>query len=342
MRYAWAMWIIIPLALSACGDDRPVYFGKQGPTEGMPGYVNGQKTNPNIKLGKPYRVGGKTYVPTYDPNYVEEGMASWYGPGFHGGKTANGERFDKYDFTAAHTTLPLPSVVKVTNLKNNKFVHVRVNDRGPFADDRIIDLSKAAAEQIDMVRTGTARVRVEYMKEASERVVALMNQGRDPATIDIAHEIIPHAATQVARAPSAPPSLWDYVIPSAQAAEPAPVNAATVDRVETQDMPAPSLPKPPPAAIATSPFTPLEQPRGAYIQKPAYYVQLGSFSVKANAEVLRAKFSGPVQVEEAIGPSGAPLYRVRMGPFATAQEAAAAISNAHNSGVNDAQMIKPK
>src|SRR5262249_41867307 len=160
------------LTLSACGStsNRPTYFGHEGSTEGMPGVVNGKKM-PYVKLGKPYRVGGVTYVPTYDPDYTAEGLASWYGPGFHGGKTANGESYDKYAFTAAHPTLPLPSIVRVTNLSNDKVVYVRVNDRGPYAHGRIIDLSKAAAEQIDLVRAGVTKVRVEYMPDESQRFV---------------------------------------------------------------------------------------------------------------------------------------------------------------------------
>ena len=359
MRRLSLLSLLLPVLLAACGDGRPTYFGKQGPTEGMPGYVDGQKTNPNIKLGKPYRVGGKTYVPTYDPNYVEEGEASWYGPGFHGGKTANGEQFDKYDFTAAHTTLPLPSVVKVTNLQNGKFVYVRVNDRGPFAEDRIIDLSKAAAEQLDIVRRGTAHVRVEYMKDASERLVALMNTGRDPASIDIAHEIIPvtTAKVQVAEQRTEKPSWWEYLspAPSAMAGEPATsAPAAVVDQVESREMPE-ALPVQQPSLATdahSSPFDAVDQTSAAptpiatpiatpNVQDPAYYVQLGSFSVKANAEVMRARFSGPVEIDEATGANGMPLYRVRMGPFTTAQEAATAIGNAQVHGVGDARVIKP-
>lgn len=179
------------LALTACADsNRPVYSGHQESTEGVPGFVNGKKVSPHVKLGQSYTVGGETYVPRHQPNYVEEGMASWYGPGFHGGKTANGEVFDKNELTAAHRTLPLPSIVRVTMLSNGKQAYVRVNDRGPFAHSRIIDLSRAAAEKIGLLRAGVAKVRVEYMPEESKRFAALLEQGRDPKSVDMASEIL--------------------------------------------------------------------------------------------------------------------------------------------------------
>ena len=110
--------------------------------------------------GPPYQVEGKWYVPTYEPNYDEIGIASWYGPTFHGKASASGETFDENAMTAAHPTLPIPSLVRVTNLENGRSVVVRLNDRGPFVDDRIIDMSRAAGNALDMQGKGTARVRV--------------------------------------------------------------------------------------------------------------------------------------------------------------------------------------
>lgn len=116
--------------------------------------------------GPPYQVEGKWYVPTYEPNYDEVGIASWYGPTFHGKDSASGEVFDEMAMTAAHPTLPIPSLVRVTNLENGKTVVVRLNDRGPFVDDRIIDLSKAAGAALDLHGKGTAKVRVQYVGPA--------------------------------------------------------------------------------------------------------------------------------------------------------------------------------
>lgn len=116
--------------------------------------------------GPPYQVAGKWYVPAYEPNYDEVGIASWYGPTFHGKDSATGETFDEMAMTAAHPTLPIPSLVRVTNLENGKTVVVRLNDRGPFVDDRIIDLSKAAGAALDLHGKGTAKVRVQYVGPA--------------------------------------------------------------------------------------------------------------------------------------------------------------------------------
>lgn len=113
---------------------------------------------------KPYTIRGKTYYPLKSAHgFVEEGVASWYGPGFHGKKTANGETYNQYAMTAAHKLLPLGTEVRVTRLDNGRSVLVRVNDRGPFVDDRIIDLSRAAASRLQMTGSGTARVRVQSL-----------------------------------------------------------------------------------------------------------------------------------------------------------------------------------
>lgn len=113
---------------------------------------------------RPYTVRGKTYYPLKSAHgFVEEGVASWYGPGFHGKTTANGETYNQYAMTAAHKLLPLGTEIRVTHLENGKSVLVRVNDRGPFVDDRIIDLSRAAASRLEMMNTGTARVRIQSL-----------------------------------------------------------------------------------------------------------------------------------------------------------------------------------
>jgi len=118
----------------------------------------------HYKTGKPYRVGGRTYYPlSTAKNYDKTGIASWYGRDFHGKPTANGERYDMHALSAAHKTLPLPSLVRVTNLENGRSVIVRVNDRGPFVKGRLIDLSWAAAKTLGYDRRGTTRVRVQSL-----------------------------------------------------------------------------------------------------------------------------------------------------------------------------------
>jgi rare lipoprotein A len=120
----------------------------------------------SFKLGKPYTINGRTYYPTHDPAYRADGIASWYGADFHGRKTANGEVYDMHAISAAHPTMPLPSYARVTNLENGRSIIVRVNDRGPYAPGRIIDLSTATAKSLGTLGQGLAHVRVEYVGRA--------------------------------------------------------------------------------------------------------------------------------------------------------------------------------
>jgi rare lipoprotein A len=117
-------------------------------------------------LGRPYAVSGRTYVPQVNTHYSAVGLASWYGPQFHGHRTANGEIFDQNAISAAHPTLPLPSYVRVTNLANHKSMVVRVNDRGPFAGNRVIDLSRKTAQLLGFFSEGVAKVKVDYVGPA--------------------------------------------------------------------------------------------------------------------------------------------------------------------------------
>ncbi len=129
------------------------------------------------KIGNPYKIRGKTYTPRVDYKYKETGIASWYGPKFHNRRTANNEIFDENALTAAHRTLPLPSYVLVTNLQNNRTVRLRVNDRGPFAKGRIIDLSKQAARVLGFEKQGTALVHVQILGKDSKRLAEQMRRG---------------------------------------------------------------------------------------------------------------------------------------------------------------------
>lgn len=121
---------------------------------------------PNYKLGKPYKIAGRRYEPVNDPAYDEVGQASWYGNDFHGQETANGEVYDMTKLTAAHPTLPMPTYARVVNLENGRSVVVRINDRGPFASNRVIDLSRKAANKLGFIGDGTAKVRVQNLGSA--------------------------------------------------------------------------------------------------------------------------------------------------------------------------------
>jgi rare lipoprotein A len=137
----------LALALAACSS------GPSGPSE--PG--------PHFKIGQPYKINGKWYYPQFVTAYEATGVASWYGHSYHGRRTANGEIYDMYALTAAHPTLPLPSVVEVINLHNGRRLVLRVNDRGPFVKNRLIDLSHAAARELGFERQGLAEVQVRYL-----------------------------------------------------------------------------------------------------------------------------------------------------------------------------------
>ena len=130
------------------------------------------------KVGKPYQIKGKWYYPREDFSYVEQGVASWYGPKFHGRQTANGAIFDMNKVSAAHRTLPMPSMVRVTNLENGRSLKVKVNDRGPYAHGRIIDLSRRAAQLLGFETKGTALVRVEVLEAESRQLAGLMTNNK--------------------------------------------------------------------------------------------------------------------------------------------------------------------
>lgn len=242
------------------------------------------------RVGPPYEANGRWYVPTPEPGYAQTGEASWYGPNFHGQATASGETYDQQAMTAAHPTLPLQSLVQVTNLANGREVIVRINDRGPFVGERLIDLSRAAADVLGFESAGRARVHVRYLGPAPRRVNADGAPAPTPA---------PAAPVAVAQAPlDGPAPLWQ--------SEPAPQadnawNAPTLQ--QTSYAPAPRAPAP--AA------------GGAYV------VQVGAFSDPANAQRVRAAVSaaGPVEVDVRRSASGAELFRVRVGPWASAEEA---------------------
>src|SRR6267378_4274769 len=162
------------------------------------------------RIGKPYTVGGRIYVPEEDTSYREEGMASWYGDDFHGRLTANGEVFDMASLTAAHPTPPMPCYARVTNLNNGKSLIVRVNDRGPYHGNRLIDVSNKAAELLEFKGNGVARVRVEYVGRAplegsdDRQLVATLRTGvpaPSPSTVRVAstRAFIPEISSSAGR-----------------------------------------------------------------------------------------------------------------------------------------------
>ena len=180
--FALSVLTVSALALTACSSSGPVttsgkpkrskeYFAESAYGVKASPRVTNQRSNlprggGRDQIGKPYKVRGKWYHPKEKKDYRNSGLASWYGDAFHGRLTANGEIYDMTHLTAAHPTMPLPSYARVTNRENGASVIVRVNDRGPFAEGRIIDLSRRAAELLDYTQNGLAKVDVEYVGRA--------------------------------------------------------------------------------------------------------------------------------------------------------------------------------
>lgn len=169
----------------------PVVTGLAREARPQLAYIEPQDYYSYAKIGTPYTINGVTYYPQEDPGYDRFGTASWYGADFHGGLTANGEIYDMMAMTAAHPTLPLPSYVVVTHQTNGRQVVVRVNDRGPFKDNRIIDLSRAAAERLDMIGAGTADVRVQYLGPAEKAGQAPVLPSVSPDQVIMAENLAP-------------------------------------------------------------------------------------------------------------------------------------------------------
>jgi rare lipoprotein A len=266
------------------------------------------------KVGNPYQIGNVWYYPREQPDYDETGIASWYGPDFYGHYTANGELYSGNSLTAAHRTLPMPVNVRVTNLDNGKSIIVRVNDRGPYARGRIIDLSRKAAELLDVVQSGTARVRVTYVSRAD------MNGGPPPSEtpLEIANAL-----------PASPAGKVDSsalgILPGAVAAP----------AVKLAVLPAP-LPTPPPPSAVTEPTGQVDK-----VPVPGVthlYVQVGAFSKLENAQRLMKSIGGDVHISS-LQRGGQTLYRVRTGPLASVQDADTALARITGTGSGDAQIV---
>jgi rare lipoprotein A len=261
---------------------------------------------PRSLYGNPpfYDVFGKRYfVLSSSADYVERGVASWYGPGFHKVRTSTGEPYDMYGMSAAHKTLPLPCYARVTNLQNGRSIVVRVNDRGPFVGNRIIDLSYTAAAKLDMLRNGTAMVEVRTVGPGS------------PVTTSVTAAV--------------PASVAAPAAASAAASVPAPA-AAPVPTPAAAPLPAPPSSAPPiaPAPVTSAPVSTL-------------FVQAGAFADPANAERLAQKLRGAgygkVFVREDVL-AGRRMYRVRIGPVPDVPEFDRIVAALDQAGVRDAHL----
>ena len=336
MKYAVKLGILSAaiVAISGCAGSRD--FGQvAGGTPppggvGKPGGAAAISDYPQ-KIGDPYQVGGITYTPEDVQSYDEVGYASWYGEELAGNVTANGEAFNPQGISAAHKTLPLPSYVEVTALDTGRTILVRVNDRGPFATDRLIDLSLGAARQLGIDRNGVSGVRVRKVNP-NEQERAVLRMGA-PATERIA---TPDSLLSILRKNLA--KLPRPAEPVKQAAE-------------SSHAPSP--------AVSTNPRTPAKTSGtrdGRFIVEGpgrpvaaensvgdnyvgglagSYVVQVAAFSSKSRADTLAKKIGARVV------PDGSrSIWRVRYGPFASEQEAQAGLAQAQQRGYSGARVLR--
>lgn len=301
------------------------------------------------KVGKPYRVAGLWYYPRVDYAYHEKGLASWYGPNFHGKPTANGEIFDMHKISAAHKTLPLPSVVRVTNLENGRSLVVRVNDRGPFIRGRIIDLSKKAAELLGFVEQGTALVEVQLTVEPSRQAALALGAAKHPKfgppppkpapSIEVTIENLePQDGTRAAGESGGTVTTRPVRVASTGSGPsetPPPYDGTTNLNTDARAPGATgsgsrSLPQPG-ESVGLVPVG----------EKPPIFIQAGAFSQYNNANRLRARLGVlgyPVRVHQ-VYITNQPMFRVRVGPLRSVEAADQTLDRLVAAGYSDAQIV---
>jgi rare lipoprotein A len=276
------------------------------------------------KIGNPYQIKGVWYYPKEDFEYDKTGIGSWYGKKFHGRKTANGEIYDMNGISAAHRTLPMPSFVRVTNLDNGRTLNVRINDRGPYAHGRILDLSRRAAQLLGYERQGTARIRVRILEDQSRDVAARLKGDAElakvgsPITVDKLPKPIVSSQTL--------PVIGDNSQPVATpVSAPAPPEPVTVARNGDQMASLPNNEK-----VTVEPV----------LQQVRIFIQAGAFSDFDNANRVRARLAslGPVKVSSVLV-NGRDLFRVRVGPIVSVAEADHMLEQVILSGYTDARTI---
>lgn len=297
--HVWARWssaVVCGLLLASCAETRFIVHTvkKIGKVQEAPAV----RKEGIYKVGNPYRINTVWYRPRVDYDYKETGIASWYGSKFHGRPTANGEIYDMNALTAAHRTLPMPSYVRVINLENGRSINLKVNDRGPFAHNRIIDVSRRGAQLLGFYMKGTARVRVEILANESRALANRLIGRAKFAAVD--------TPITVTRLPK--PTV------SSEALPPPPGASVTSPPAETAALPAP------PDNRAVAATASLEPKLGVVTMQPVQstrlFVQAGAFSVYENANRVRAVLNtlGPIKISQVLV-DGKDLYRVRVGPL---------------------------
>lgn len=330
--FQWSFLGLSVLLLSACAETQLAsHYAKK---------MN--KQTGTYKVGNPYKVAGVWYYPQEDYSLVETGIASWYGPDFHGKKTANGEPYDQNELTAAHRTLPMPSLVRVTNLENGRAIVVRINDRGPFLRGRIIDVSRKGAELLGFINRGTARVRVEVLPDESRRMAEAAKRGLDTSRMSTADlnrislqktGYAPPASTPVVSS-----GAGDYALPDSLKTP-----TITVEELSPQGRTARRNPVSAPVSghMTNGKFMPDPVVSNVPVSPTGIFVQAGAFASKSNADALKQKLSGiaPVTIDT-ITSAGRQLYRVRLGPVGTVSEADRLLDKVIRAGNASAKVVR--
>jgi len=316
--------------LSACAETKFVMH-----TAKRLGETN--KSQGDYKVGKPYQVKGVWYYPSEDMSYDRTGIASWYGPNFHGKATANGEVFDQWEVSAAHKTLPMPSVVRVTNLVNGRALVVRINDRGPFKPGRIIDLSRRAAQLLGIEQTGTAQVRVQILAKESRILAGRAKAGGAQLTAAQTPIKAEGVGSQAVASQSLPEPVAAeqkvqsklYVNPQA-AAEQQALKPAEVEQTVLVDAPVTE-------AVLPSNIGDVAQ---VAVSPTRLFIQAGAFSNASNANKVKERLStiGDTRVT-AVSIGGRDFYRVRIGPLSTVAQADELLPQVVAAGYGGAQTV---
>jgi rare lipoprotein A len=344
----WARGLLFPLvavvALAGCAE---VQFISQaakefdGRTARGPADPDAAGNGKYYKVGNAYQIRDIWYYPKEDADYVEEGIASWYGPNFDGKPTANGAVFDQWKVSAAHRTLPMPSIVRVTNLENGRSLKVKVNDRGPFAHNRIIDMSRRGAQLLGFETQGTALVRVELLADESRKLAAYMQgEGPRPRIAALGQQPVPTKPAPEAPPPEAAPTPD---VDSEDLAPPPGVEVATAtDDAFQVDMRG----KPTSQDQITRDADDLEPVGEASLKvgpipaTPDIFIQAGAFAQHVNAVQAQAllRSLGPVEIQQ-INKSQTPLFRVRLGPIRDVNRADGLLASIQGAGFTDAHIV---
>ncbi|MBK8175731.1 MAG: septal ring lytic transglycosylase RlpA family protein [Rhodospirillales bacterium] len=297
------------------------------------------------KVGNPYQVKGVWYYPQVDYDYSAVGVASWYGPGFDGRATANGETYDMNDLTAAHKTLPLPSIVRVTNLENGRSIKLRVNDRGPFVGERIIDVSRRAAQLLGFYTNGTASVRVEVVGDESRQLAEALGAPADPPVAVASLPETPAQTSAPAPIGPAPVSSMALAAPSSMPPSDAEPTVAYADAPPLADSMVieTSAPASPRANTAAAPPVDVPSGRARYAplaQAQSLYVQAGAFADAERAARAGARLSpiGPIVVSPS-RVNGRDLLRVRVGPLRADADAGQVLASVSRAGFPDCRLV---